>query len=43
MTRMAILSNPASVLVDNPELLRSIEIVRGISEQIVKDAPHLND
>lgn len=38
VTRVAILSNPASVLVDKLELLRSIEITSGIAEQIVKDA-----
>lgn len=38
VTRMAILSDPASVLVDNPELLHSIEITGGIAEHIIKDA-----
>ncbi|AKN18038.1 hypothetical protein B586_18030 [Mycobacterium haemophilum DSM 44634] len=38
VTRMAVLSDPASMLVDNPELLRSIEITSGIVEQIIKDA-----
>ncbi|OBG38837.1 ATP-binding protein [Mycobacterium sp. E3198] len=38
VTRMAIMSDPASVLVDNPELLRSIQTTDGIAEQIVTDA-----
>jgi len=38
VTRMAIMSDPASVLVDNPELLRSIQTTGGIAEQVVKDA-----
>jgi signal transduction histidine kinase len=38
VTRMAIMSDPASPLVDNPELLRSIRTTDGIAEQIIKDA-----
>lgn len=38
LTRMAIMSDPASELVDNPELLRSIKITDGIAEQVIKDA-----
>jgi signal transduction histidine kinase len=38
VTRMAIMSDPASALVDNPELLRSIQITDGIAEQVIKDA-----
>lgn len=38
VTRMAIMSDPASVLVDNPELLRSIQTTDGIAEQVVTDA-----
>ncbi|ORW52241.1 histidine kinase [Mycobacterium paraense] len=38
VTRMAIMSDPASVLVDNPELLRSIQTTDGIAEQVVSDA-----
>ncbi|ORW22801.1 ATP-binding protein [Mycobacterium palustre] len=38
VTRMAIMSDPASVLVDNPELLRSIHTTDGIAEQVIKDA-----
>ncbi|VBA36035.1 hypothetical protein LAUMK13_00967 [Mycobacterium innocens] len=38
LTRMAILSDPASELVDNPELLRSIKVTDGIAEQVIKDA-----
>ncbi len=36
--RMAIMSDPASVLVDNPELLRSIQTTDEIAEQVVTDA-----
>ena len=38
VTRMAIMSDPASSLVDNPELLHSIQTTDGIAEQIIKDA-----
>ncbi|OBJ01913.1 histidine kinase [Mycobacterium alsense] len=38
VTRMAIMSDPASVLVDNPELLRSIQTTDGIAEQVITDA-----
>jgi signal transduction histidine kinase len=38
VTRMAIMSDPASVLVDNPELLHSIQTTDTIAEQIVTDA-----
>src|SRR5262249_34303035 len=39
VTRMAIMSDPASVLVDNPDLLRSIRTTDGIAEQVITDAP----
>jgi signal transduction histidine kinase len=38
VTRMAIMSDPASTLVDNPELLRSIQTTDGIAEQVITDA-----
>ncbi|OBG57609.1 MULTISPECIES: sensor histidine kinase [unclassified Mycobacterium] len=38
VTRMAIMSDPASVLVDNADLLRSIQTTDDIADQIVKDA-----
>lgn len=38
LTRMAIMSDPASELVDNPELLRSIKVTDGIAEQVIKGA-----
>nr|BBX78531.1 hypothetical protein MFLOJ_23180 [Mycobacterium florentinum] len=38
VTRMAIMSDPASVLVDNPDLLRSIQTTDGIAEQVIADA-----
>jgi signal transduction histidine kinase len=38
VTRMAIMSDPASALVDNPQLLRSIQTTDGIAEQAIKDA-----
>lgn len=38
VNRMAIMSDPASVLVDNPELLHSIQTTRGIAEQVINDA-----
>ncbi|CQD07451.1 putative regultory protein [Mycobacterium lentiflavum] len=38
VTRMAIMSDPAAVLVDNPDLLRSIQTTDAIAEQVVTDA-----
>jgi signal transduction histidine kinase len=38
VTRMAMLSDPATVLVDNPDLLRSIQTTDDIAEQVVNDA-----
>ncbi len=38
VTRMAIMSDPASPLVDNPDLLRSIQTTDGIAEQVIQDA-----
>ena len=38
VTRMAIMSDPASPLVDNADLLRSIQTTDGIAEQVIKDA-----
>jgi signal transduction histidine kinase len=38
VTRMAIMSDPASPLVDNPELLHSIQTTDGIAEQVIADA-----
>jgi signal transduction histidine kinase len=35
--RMALMSNPATPLVNNPELLRSIQITDTIAEQLIKD------
>lgn len=37
VTRMAIMSDPASVLVDNADLLRSIQATDDIAEQVIKD------
>ena len=37
VTRMAIMSDPDSVLVDNADLLHSIQTTDGIAEQVVKD------
>jgi signal transduction histidine kinase len=37
VTRMAIMSDPASLLVDNPALLRSIQTTDGIAAEVVKD------
>jgi len=37
VNRMAIMSDPASLLVDNPELLRSIESTDEIAEQVIND------
>jgi signal transduction histidine kinase len=38
VTRMAIMSDPASLLVDNPDLLRSIRTTDGIAEQVINGA-----
>jgi signal transduction histidine kinase len=38
VTRMAIMSDPAMPLVDNPELLHSIQTTDGIAEQVIADA-----
>ncbi|MCV7030172.1 ATP-binding protein [Mycobacterium sherrisii] len=38
VTRMAIMSDPASVLVDNPDLLRSIQATDTIAERVIADA-----
>src|SRR6516164_551883 len=38
VTRMAIMSDPSSVLVDNTELLRSIQTTDEIAEQVIRDA-----
>jgi signal transduction histidine kinase len=38
VTRMAIMSDPASALVDNPDLLSSIQTTDGIAEEVVTDA-----
>jgi signal transduction histidine kinase len=38
VTRMAIMSDPASVLADNPALLQSIQTTDGIAEQVINDA-----
>ncbi|BAV40452.1 ATP-binding protein [Mycobacterium ulcerans] len=38
VTRMAIISDPDSVLAGNPQLLQSIQITRGIAEQVINDA-----
>ncbi|MEE6178483.1 ATP-binding protein [Mycobacterium sp. 050134] len=37
VTRMAIMSDPAAMLVDNPELLRSIQATDDIAEQVIQD------
>jgi signal transduction histidine kinase len=37
VARMAIMSDPARVLVDNPDLLHSIKVTDGIAEQVIKD------
>ncbi|CLT16792.1 putative regultory protein [Mycobacterium tuberculosis] len=37
VTRMAIMSDPAVALVNNPELLHSIQITRDIAEQVITD------
>jgi signal transduction histidine kinase len=37
--RMAIMSDPASVLVDNADLLRSIQTTDEIAEQVIKNVP----
>ncbi|OBH09057.1 sensor histidine kinase [Mycobacterium sp. E1747] len=38
VTRMAIMSDPASVLVNNADLLRSMQTTDDIADQIIKDA-----
>lgn len=38
VTRMAIMSDPASVLADNADLLRSIQTTDAIAEQVITDA-----
>lgn len=38
VSRMAIMSDPASVLVDNADLLRSIQTTDEIADQVIKDA-----
>jgi signal transduction histidine kinase len=38
VTRMSIMSDPNSVLVGNPDVLRSIQVTAGIAEQIIKDS-----
>ncbi len=38
VTRMSIMSDPASALVNNPELLRSIQTTDGIAEKVIQDA-----
>ncbi|ORA09931.1 ATP-binding protein [Mycobacterium arosiense] len=38
VSRMAIMSDPASVLVDNPDLLRSIQTTDDIADQVIKNA-----
>ena len=38
VTRMAIMSDPDSALVDNPELLHSIQVTDGIAEQVIDNA-----
>ena len=37
VTRMAVISDPDSTLVDNPDLLRSIRTTQGIADQIIDD------
>lgn len=37
VTRLAIMSNPSSVLVNNPELLRSTQTTDAIAAQVIKD------
>ncbi|MCV7199636.1 HAMP domain-containing protein [Mycobacterium angelicum] len=38
VARMAIMSDPADTLVDNPELLRSIQVTQDIAEQVINDS-----
>jgi signal transduction histidine kinase len=38
VTRMAIMSDPASALVNNPALLHSIQVTDGIAEQVINNA-----
>jgi len=37
VTRLAIMSNPSSLLVDNPELLKSTQITDAIAAQVIND------
>ncbi|OBK47237.1 HAMP domain-containing sensor histidine kinase [Mycobacterium kubicae] len=37
VTRMAIMSDPASTLVGNPDLLQSIQVTRQIADQVITD------
>jgi signal transduction histidine kinase len=37
VTRMGLISNPATVLVNNPDLLHSVQTTDGIAAQIIKD------
>jgi signal transduction histidine kinase len=37
VTRMGLMSNPATALVNNPDLLHSVQITDGIAAQIIKD------
>ncbi len=41
VTRMAIMSNPASLLVNNPALLKSVQTTDAIAAQVVKDTTAL--
>src|ERR1700733_2396445 len=41
VTRMAVMSDPASLLVNNPALLHSVQTTDGIAAQIVKDTTAL--
>ena len=41
VTRMAVMSDPASLLVNNPALLHSVQTTDGIAAQIVKDTAAL--
>jgi signal transduction histidine kinase len=41
VTRMAIMSDPTSLLVNNPALLRSVQTTDGIAAQVIKDTTAL--
>ncbi|HME77728.1 MAG TPA: ATP-binding protein [Mycobacterium sp.] len=41
VTRMAIMSDPTSLLVNNPALLRSVQTTDGIAAQVIKDSTAL--